>query len=255
MKTLLLLLLIPPVKTMKAIIVLGIPLVTTIFVPSGYYKRPGECAHEILQWDDKVQGTIETTVGKTLQGCADFCDRVADCYSFEYYHDYGSSGVHYGFPVAPPQMCQITRQYDMQCQAIVTLHLTCPGKEFNVDLYVKREKSPLDRYTKKLKSCAGENRTIRTTKAYSPDDCAQKCDSDPKCKSFEYFANYHGGGFLGIVASIGHCQLTTLTLEGWCAAEHCPGENWNTDLFLVKENPNAVHTCEQVPFMSANLFA
>lgn len=196
-------------------------------VPDGYKLREAQCAHETLQWDEETPATIETFLsGKTKEECANLCNETADCYSFEFYHDYGAeNGVGPGF-------CQLTRQYEAQCDAIDRLKLTCQGREWNVDLYVKADKSPVQRYVNKKTMCGGAGTILRKTKSFSFDDCAQKCDAFNGCVSFHYMPGE------GKMKWVGMCLLTSQTLDQWCQPPESCRRKETPTLYILKTTGN-----------------
>jgi len=159
----------------------------------GYTHMEGACVsgHNIVRYS-----------GKTASECALLCDATPGSVAFEF-------GVQYGGSPFEPGDCVCQDSSDSS---------GCPGRQVNLDLYVKQV---VISYTRHSMSCvSGHNIAKHADK--SLEDCAAICDGIPNSVGFEYGVQYGGGPF----------QPRDCICQDSGDYSGCLGGSYNLDLYI-----------------------
>jgi len=140
---------------------------------------------------------------KSVEECADLCDKRDDCVAFEYGVNYGGSGRY------KARDCQLQSSDDYK---------GCSGIHHNLDLYIKPD---ID-YEHIDAGCVG-GANIVLYHDTSISDCAEMCDNNDECVAFEYGVARGGAGKY----KSRDCQLQSSSNY-----KECSGEYHNLDLYI-----------------------
>jgi len=143
--------------------------------------------------------------GKSIKECAALCDLNPGSKAFEYGVEYGGSKPHF-------------KAGDCVCQN-AAYSSSCPGGDFNIDLYVKT--SPSFGY-KLFKGGCVYGKNLKSYSDKSITECAELCDKEPNSVAFEYGVDYGGSAYK---AGDCVCQISA-------DSTNCPGEKYNLDLYV-----------------------
>jgi len=144
--------------------------------------------------------------GTTPATCAALCDASSICVAFEF-------GVNYGGSPYQPGDCLLQDSSDSS---------GCPGREVNLDLYVKEQPVQIIGYTRTAGACVtGHNIGSKQT-GKTPAACASLCDATSNCVAFEIGVEYGGSPY-----QPGDCILNDSN-----ESIGCRGRAVNLDLFV-----------------------
>jgi hypothetical protein len=131
--------------------------------------RAESCQKGYEQLDGQLAGYQYQTITGTADMCAKMCDANKMCNSYEYSHVYNRCELNW-----QPKPNSMTRWYDMK---------------FCMKAPSKREKFCDDDYTHMDGQLNGQQFvTLTITKMQ---DCAKECNSDPRCRSYEFSQKYN----------------------------------------------------------------